>query len=195
LNVGDVAILRYFRRRVPVAALPMRVASTDAPALWLAPGTEIRWPVIGDGFAEELSLDERYSSPWRAGHRMWEGEGVLIVGRPGRAHSLWVIRRDGALATWYVNLESPWQQTSMGWDTQDHDLDLVCKPDGSWRWKDEDDLEAAVRHGHFSAREAAKFRAEGERVLAEWPFPTSWDDWEPDPNWTIAAVPRGWRDV
>ena len=37
----------------------------------------------------------------------------------------------------------------------------------------------AVRYGHHTAADAAAFRAEGERVLAEWPFPTGWEDWRP----------------
>jgi hypothetical protein len=51
----------------------------------------------------------------------------------------------------------------------------------------------AVDVGFFTREQAAAFRAEGERVLAEWPFPTGWEEWEPDPSWPLPAVPDGWE--
>jgi hypothetical protein len=29
----------------------------------------------------------------------------------------------------------------------------------------------------------------GEEVLAEWPFATGWEKWEPDPTWTVPEHP------
>ena len=52
-------------------------------------------------------------------------------------------------------------------------------PDGTYRWKDEDELEQAAALGIV---DAAAVRAEGQRVLEEWPFPTGWEDWRPDPD-------------
>ena len=69
------------------------------------------------------------------------------------------------------------------------------RPDLSWSWKDEHELEAASRLGRFSPDEAAAIRAEGERVIAAWPFPTGWEDWRPDPSWPIPQLPEGWDRV
>jgi hypothetical protein len=80
-------------------------------------------------------------------------------------------------------------RTSSGPDgTCWNELDIWVDVDGSWRWKDEDDLEAAVRHGAFSQEQAANFRTEGERVIAESPFPTGWESWQPDPSWFQART-------
>ena len=36
-------------------------------------------------------------------------------------------------------------------------------------------------------------RAEGERVIAEWPFPTGWEAWRPDPAWPTPVLPTDWH--
>ena len=35
--------------------------------------------------------------------------------------------------------------------------------------------------------------AEGERLLAEGPFPTGWEEWRPDPAWNVPELPAEWR--
>ena len=139
------------------------------------------------------NLEERYRQPWRTTDRLWEGDGVLILGRPERAHSVWLFRDGGDFAGWYVNLEEPWRPCRVGFDTADHELDLWIDRDYSWRWKDEQELDALVKQGHFSPEQAAKIRAEGERVIAEWPFPTGWEDWRADPSWPVPRVPGDWQ--
>ena len=94
-----------------------------------------------------------------------------------------------------MNLEAPWQPSAVGFDTEDHDLDLWVEPDGSWRWKDEDELEIAVEAGLYTPEQAAAFRAEGERVLEEWPFPTGWEESRPDGAGPKPALPEGWDVV
>lgn len=189
---GETVVLRYFRGGQPVGALPTRAVSSDAPALWLAPGTTVKWPAIGDRPVREIPIEERYRQPWGTADRLWEGDGVLILGRPERAHSIWLFRDDGGFAGWYVNLEEPWRPCRVGFDTADHELDLWIESDGSWRWKDEHELDVLVKQGHFSPEQAAAFRAEGERVIAEWPFPTGWEEWRPEESWPVPSVPYGW---
>jgi len=54
-------------------------------------------------------------------------------------------------------------------DRLDQKLDVLVEPDGSWHWKDEDELDEAARLGLL---DADAVRAEAKRVLKEWPFPT-----------------------
>lgn len=137
---GETVVLRYFRGSQPVGAFPTRAVSSDGLALWLAPGTTVKWPAIGDRPVREIPIEERYRLPWRTADRLWEDDGVLILGRPERAHSIWLFRVDRGFAGWYVNLEEPWRTCRVGWDTADHELDLWIDNDGSWRWKDEQNL-------------------------------------------------------
>jgi hypothetical protein len=38
-------------------------------------------------------------------------------------------------------------------------------------------------------------RAEGERVIAEAPWPTGWEEWRPPATWTPLALPADWHVV
>jgi predicted RNA-binding protein associated with RNAse of E/G family len=117
----------------------------------------------------------------------------LFVARPGRAHSIHVHwDATGGFDHWYVNFEQPLQRSPVGFDTFDEKLDLIVQPDGGYRWKDEDELEHAAALGLLDAEAV---RAEAARVLEEWPFPTGWEDWRPDPSWPIPRLPEGWDRV
>ena len=90
-----------------------------------------------------------------------------------------------------MNLQEPFARTPRGVDTADQLLDLVRTRDGDWRWKDEHELDSAVAAGVFSEDEAATIRAEASRMIAADPFPTGWEDWEPDPSWPLPDLPPG----
>jgi hypothetical protein len=136
--------------------------------------------------------------PW-AGRDRWQGHGVLQLQRPGDMHALWVLW-DGPereLACWYVNIQEPFRRTPLGIDTQDLELDLVVAPDGSWRFKDDEELEPWVERGRWTAEEVVAIRAEGARLAAEldagrrW-WSDEWATWEPDPAWPAPTLPEDW---
>jgi hypothetical protein len=160
------------------------VAETDELlALWIPAGSPAKVPAGGlriPGDAWELED----TAPARD---------QLCVARRGRAHSIYLFWHDGwALSHWYVNFERPLARTPLGVDTFDEKLDLIVRPDGSYRWKDEDELEAAAAVGLL---DADAVRAEAARVLEEWPFPTGWEDWRPQPGWAVPRLPEGWDVV
>jgi hypothetical protein len=134
---------------------------------------------------------------WDHVDHVWTGSHALRLLEPGAAHGLYLFwaERDWAFQGWYVNLQAPFRRTAISFDGRDHALDIVVEPDGSWRWKDEDHLELAVAVGAFTPEEAAEIRAEGERVVAAWPFPTGWEDWRPDPGWPVPSLPPGWDEA
>ena len=80
--------------------------------------------------------------PWST-NSGWQGMDVVMVQRVGDAHSVWFF---GPYAV-YINLQAPMRFTRHGFDTFDHELDIVVAPDGQWVYKDEDHLEAAVTTG------------------------------------------------
>jgi len=107
------------------------------------------------------------------------------------------VERRGRFLGWYVNLETPWRRTALGYDSTDHLLDIWVDPDRRWRWKDENHLAEAVEIELFSQEQAREFRAEGERVIEQieaWsgPFDEGWEIWRPDPTWPLPSVPDGW---
>ena len=184
---GEVVVWRETWRGDTYFVWPVRVvADGDRElALYVAGGTPFHFPPASWPFEGE--------HPW-AGRDRWIGHGLLVLHRPGDAHAIWHFWEDDErrFAGWYVNMQDPFRRDGAAFDTQDHELDLWIEPDGSWRWKDEDKMEGWILQGRFTREEVAAMRAEGERVLAEWPFPTGWEDWTPDPSWPVPELPAGW---
>ena len=157
--------------------------SPETIALWIPAGSPVKVPDGGLRIpGDDWELVDKVNS-----------RDQICVARPGRAYSIYVFWMDGwELDDWYVNFERPLRRTPVGFDTFDLKLDLIVQPDGSYRWKDEDELEQAAAAGLLDADEV---RAEGQRVLEEWPFPTGWENWRPDPAWPIPQLPDGWDRV
>ncbi|WP_240800582.1 DUF402 domain-containing protein [Streptomyces sp. ICN441] len=131
--------------------------------------------------------------PWRALAPEWQSGGVLQLQRPGDGYAVWG-RWDGdGLREWYVNFQAPFIRTERGFDTLDHELDLIIPGDGSpYRWKDVEAFEERVRTGGFTAEEAAGVRAAASRVadLVErgecwW---ERWREWAPPAGWEVPAA-------
>jgi Protein of unknown function (DUF402) len=141
--------------------------------VWLPPGTPY---VIGT----DLFGDWRYDR--RALKRP-----QLRVTRPGDAFSVFLFA-DG----WYVNLEQPQRTTALGFDYEDELLDVWVPFGGDPELLDEDELEEAVQRGFISSECEAEIRAKAERLIAEPPLPTGWEDWEPEPGWQVPDLPPGW---
>jgi hypothetical protein len=163
----------------------------DLLVLWLPAGSRTKVPEgkpvlpVGDWKLTEGRFGMSESYP---------GTSALRVTRPGASHSILLFFRHEFYA-WYVNLERPLTRSPVGFDLTDLFLDVYVERDRPPRWLDEDELEQALAAGLLSRDEAAAARAEGERVLAEWPFPTGWEDFRPDPRWELPELPAGWDVV
>lgn len=182
----------------PETTRPMTVVDDDATRLvaWLAPGTSVLRPVLPDGSelrsvpAVDMFVAERALRRDR-----WQGTGILKVAPTGEPWSVWCFwNADGSFRGWYVNLEDAHQRDGDSVATQDHVLDLWIEPDRTVRWKDEDELEAAVVAGRFSADDAERFRTDArvvEEMVAAWsaPFCDGWESWRPDPAWPVPELP------
>lgn len=131
---------------------------------------------------------------------VWEETDVLMLAVPGESNAVWVMWERGhtKLRYWYVNLETPLLRTPIGFDTMDHELDIVISPDRfEWRWKDEKAFREMEAAGVFSTEEARSIRAEGERIIqrsqaGESPFCDGWEKWLPPSEWAIPALPPNW---
>jgi len=174
--------------------------SPDLIALYAPRFTVVKYPHTPEG--ARVKPADWLASRWVLTDERMEEMTSLRLAIPGAPYSVILFRYapEGAIRTWYLNLEDPLRRTALGFDVNDRFLDVLVAPDlSSWQWKDEDELAEAVELGIVSAKQAAWFRAEGERA-AEWivsgksPF-TAWADWRPDPSWGPVDLPPGWNEV
>jgi hypothetical protein len=118
---------------------------------------------------------------------------------PERQHSVslfWESERSPRFSRYFVNMEEPFRRTAVGFDTQDHTLDAVVRPDLTWNWRDETELENHVREGFFTPELAESIRAEGLRAIDEisrgtHPCLGGWNQWSPRTD-DIPEIPREW---
>jgi hypothetical protein len=191
---GDTVVLRTVRNgRVRNALATTYVDTADGSVLlYVPPGAEAMRPSTTIRRGNLVSFED----PWEHEPDLWRDNHTLWLSRLDEPYSLNLFWDDAwSFLGWYVQLQDPLRRSHVGFDTIDHLIDVVVEPDGSWEWKDEDELELALELGVFGRDEAAAARATAERVLAEWPFPTGWEEWRPDPAWPVPALPEGWDHV
>lgn len=168
-------------------------------AAWMAPGTECVKPVLVDGTpVHDEPLATRYTAPRTTTRSYWQGAGVLKLARPAEPWSVWLFwDRGWRFRSWYVNLEEPLTRWSGGVDSEDDFLDISVYPDRSWLWRDEDEFAQAQRSGLMDAARASRVWAAGAaavELIDAWgpPFSAGWEDWRPDPAWTVPELPADW---
>lgn len=183
---GDVVCLRQTWRGRVWRAYACRVVQDDGDlrVLFAPVGSE------GHFSGVPVPCDE-----WRLERSPFKTH-ILMLVEPGRPYST-LLEWDAnwSFIEWYVNFERPQQPSPVGFDYFDLALDLACYPDGRWEILDEDELEEGLQVGVFTEEDAALARAEAARIVAEWPFPTGWEDWRPDPSWEPPSLPAGWNLV
>ncbi len=200
------------RRHGEVVAL--RYITTDG-------GTEICWPcrVVADR-EDLLALFIAAGSPYKAGPKksaaekrrqprtalppdeyLWRNDTLRLM-LPGSAHSVslsWELdASERRLLKYFVNLEEPFRRTAVGFDTQDHTLDIEVTPELACRWRDEHELANHVSEGFYTPALANAIRSEGERVIAaierrDHECLRGWLDWAPPPEWHIPGFIDGWN--
>jgi Protein of unknown function (DUF402) len=196
---GTTIVVQEIWRDNVWAARPQRVVRDegDFAVLWFPQGTRWKAPTTPPGRPLEQNRGERLatcalSGDWVFRDAEWDVDTLVLV-REGDCHALWVSwLPSGEHWGWYVNLQLPFRRTTLGFETMDLVLDLIVDPDGSWRWKDEDELATWVARGVFEPELAERIRAEGESVLARAPWPTGWEEWRPDPAWELPELPDDW---
>lgn len=190
---GATVALRYITRDGrPGMSWPAIVVGDDDQevALYIPAGTlHKRWNGAGAG---RTLVDV----PWRAD--------TLRLMFPGAHHSVWLTwERSGGdrfFRGYYVNMEEPFRRTAIGFDTNDHMLDILVAPDLTWRWKDEEVVADFLARGLYSEEFAAAIRAEGERVVAaiearDSPFCGHWQHWAPPALGSLPTLPPDWDTV
>ena len=193
---GDAIAIRERWNGAVFEARPAVVVQ-DLPSqttLFVPAGVVCGMPVDDEG--RQLREPDR---PWRLELRARGTLDILSFAWPDVSYAVLLLLEPGGPSHgWYVNLQAPLRRTSIGFDTVDHVLDVVMSLDRStWTWKDEDELAEAVALGLFTEADVASFRSWGERAVEHLtrpspPFDGPWEDWRPDPSWSMPELPAGW---
>lgn len=181
--------------------------SPEQTLLLLVPGAPCKIPsglvqrkYSGSRDGKRLRWDEQGNPPWRLTDWVWQQRRFLALMRPGAYYAInmvWEDDSDGFVG-WYVNFETPFRRSPVGFDTLDLELDLAISPDYSLHWKDTEEYEEGVRRGAIS-ESAAKQIAVAKRDVLERierrdaPFDGALIDWLPLGNWGVPRLPTGWN--
>jgi predicted RNA-binding protein associated with RNAse of E/G family len=127
---------------------------------------------------------------------VWRNDTLRLM-FPGKRHSISLFWSDASFVRYFVNMEEPFRRTAIGFDTQDHTLDVNVTPELEWSWRDEEELVNHVKEGFYSAELADAVRAEGLQVIdaltrGVHPCLRGWADWSPAQKGPIPAIPAGW---
>jgi Protein of unknown function (DUF402) len=201
---GQTIVLQEVWRGKVWAARPMIVAedSQKRLALWFPRGTTWKAPTGDPTRPWHDDRGERLADCAALGHWVfrdaaWDVDTLCLL-EPGAGYAIWVSwLPDFEPWGWYVNLQKPFVRAPKGIQTMDLMLDVIVDLDGSWRWKDEDELETFVRHGVFSRALANRARRDGLEAIRrvaqdDPPFSEPWHDWRPDAAWSLPRLPTGW---
>lgn len=140
--------------------------------------------VLADG--SPLTFPEHpWPHPW-SHLSAWEGTTVLKLRRVGDWYSVWRFFTDGSFAFSYVNFETPVLRRDDGVDVNDLQLDVVIELDGSWRWKDVEDLGPSLASGRITSDELGAVLHEATVVADLLERDDRW--WAPWDGWTPGLV-------
>jgi len=117
---------------------------------------------------------------------------------PDRWYSIWLTWDADTFHGYYVNFEEPFRRTAIGFDTNDHQLDIVVTPDRRWSWKDEDVVAERLHDGSFSPELVDTMREHGRDViraieLGSPPFDGGRSGWRPPAGWTTPRLHPRWN--
>ena len=149
----------------------------------------------GDHALRESAREARARGDWELVDSVWQWTGVVERVVSGRWFSVSrMFDPGGTLLCWYVNFQRPPVWRPDGWDTSDLALDLVVDPDGTRRWKDEDEYAHDVRLGLITDAEHAAVQAAREEAVAlvqasaDMFAESARQRWRPDPAWATPSL-------
>ncbi len=203
MSEGEERLLlryRYPNGRLQ-AAMPMWSVADDTGRRlgWLPVGSEVSYWATPDGKdPRTVPLDRRFTDDLTTSTRTWSGTDVLRVFVPDEPYQVAHFFIAGEFAGWYVNFESPGEWSGAVVESRDWHLDLAISPDGTAKWKDEEEASAALEQGHLQADELDLARSTGDAIMADLPsFLQTVGDWRtfrPPSEWGPLSLPDGWDD-
>jgi hypothetical protein len=194
---GDAIVYRGLWKGNIWWALPVTVVqdTRDVIALYWPAGTPTKRPAKR-ATAHDVFLNPRPTLT----DRPWTDMDVLTLCDDKTAYSINAMwsADDGDLLCWYVNLQAPLHRTAVGFETEDHLLDVVFQPDLSgWEWKDEDELAEAYELGVYTKYKVKEIYAAAEDAIRRitegrsW-INKKWSSWTAPESWGVLEMSQDW---
>jgi hypothetical protein len=200
-NSGARIVLReHWNRKVwTVRPVTVVVDTPDVIALYMMPGTIYKRPQAIDGTPVPHFLPDE----WVLIDTQWYGGGALYLSPPGQWYVIMGLFGDDnqRIERWYVNLQTPYHRTRLGFDYLDQELDIVINRElTTWSWKDEEKFIDAQRRRSIPVEQAAHVRRVGESIVQQlkarsMKLPEPWRHWRPPQQWAIPPIPYDWHVI
>jgi len=197
---SQIALREHWHRKIwTVRPVTVVIDTPEVIALYMMPGTTCKHPRAIDGSPVPHFLPDEWvlvDTQWRAG-------GALYLAPPGQWYVILGLFGDDnqRIEQWYVNLQTPYQRTRMGFDYLDQELDIVINRElTTWSWKDEEKFLEAQRCGRIPSEQAAHVRRVGEYIVQQLKarsltLPELWRSWRPPDQWVIPPMPHDWHVI
>ena len=195
---GDIIIYRGRWNGFIYWALPVTVVydSNNLVVLYWPAGTPVKRP------KSRVTIQElNFRSHPPISDCFWTDTDILMLCNIGKPYSInrMVSAKSGGLLCWYINLQAPLQRIGIGFETEDHLLDVVFEPDlSSWKLKDEDELSEAVSLGLYNPHKEEEIRKAASDAVTcissgYSPITEKWMTWTPPSSWAIPKMPENWN--
>ena len=211
-NSGDAVVHRNIYKSKVWSARAVRVVEDNLAStkLLLVPGTLCKFSagLLARRYNPESKnvsqsrWDEQETVNWQLVDRIWQERRFLILLQPGKYYSIQLCWQHdtGEFLGWYVNFELPFTRTSIGFDTLDLELDLIVRPDLSFRWKDTDEYFEGIRRGIITFDQVSEIEKAQTEVLnlierKTAPFDGSLLTWQLPDTWSSPTLPQGWNST
>ena len=197
---AQITLREHWNNKVWTVRPVTVVADTpDVIALYMMPGTIYKHPRAMDGSPVPHVLPDQ----WVLVDTQWFGGGALYLSPPGQWYVIMGLFGDDnqRIERWYVNLQTPYHRTLLGFDYLDQELDIVLNRElTEWSWKDEEQFLDAQRRGCIPVEQAAHVRRVGENMLQQLQasrltLPEPWRHWRPPEQWDIPPIPHDWHVI
>jgi len=197
---AQITLREHWNNKVWTVRPVTVVADTpDVIALYMMPGTIYKHPRAIDGSPVPHFLPDQ----WVLVDTQWFGGGALYLSLPGQWYVIMGLFGDDnqRIERWYVNLQTPYQRTRLGFDYLDQELDIIINRDlTEWHWKDEEQFLDTQQRGCIPVEQAAHVRRVGENLLQQLQaghlaLPGPWRHWRPPEQWDIPPIPHDWHVI
>ncbi len=172
--------------------------TNEHAVLWLPIGTPTMKPEV---LHPTSKGPRRWDQGWRLVPSVWRRSEALIIVQKSQLRATWVKwSKDREFVGWDVNIQGPLRRTTLGFDIQDYQLDIVVGPNRQWRWKDEHELDLAVELGRLTPEQGNAVRVEGKSAITQiesntGPCAAGWEYWRPSADLQFPKLSSDWNDL